>query len=98
MKFLCENCGKEHDGLYGSGRFCCSLYSRSFATKAKRDEINKKVLKKIKQNTKIINCSKCGSIIEVFACSHVNLCENCQSDKLKSNIIKFIKGKLSHER
>lgn len=21
-KFICENCGKEHDGSYGSGRFC----------------------------------------------------------------------------
>ena len=24
MKYICENprCGKEHDGSYGSGRFC----------------------------------------------------------------------------
>lgn len=21
---ICEKCGKEHDGTYGSGRFCCS--------------------------------------------------------------------------
>ena len=21
-KFICENCGKEHDGSYGRGRFC----------------------------------------------------------------------------
>ena len=21
--FKCENCSKEHDGSYGSGRFCC---------------------------------------------------------------------------
>ena len=20
--YICENCGKEHDGSYGSGRFC----------------------------------------------------------------------------
>ena len=30
---ICENCGKEHDGTYGSGRFCCSKCARSFSTK-----------------------------------------------------------------
>ena len=30
---ICENCGKEHDGAYGSGRFCCSKCARSFSTK-----------------------------------------------------------------
>lgn len=39
----CEKCKQEHDGSYGSGRFCCSKCARSFATFLKRCEINKKV-------------------------------------------------------
>ena len=42
--FLCELCNKEHDGTYGSGRFCCAKCARSFSTHNKREEINKKVL------------------------------------------------------
>lgn len=44
----CENCNKEHDGSYGSGRFCSSKCARGFSTKAKRKEINEKVSKKLK--------------------------------------------------
>lgn len=40
---ICEKCNIEHDGLYGSGRFCSSICSRSFSTKEKRAEINKKI-------------------------------------------------------
>ena len=29
----CENCGNEHDGLYGSGRFCSEHCRRSFCGK-----------------------------------------------------------------
>ena len=39
----CENCEKEHDSSYGSGRFCSCKCARGFSTKAKRQEINKKV-------------------------------------------------------
>lgn len=44
----CENCGKEHDGTYGSGRFCSTKCSRGFSTKVKRKEINEKVSESIK--------------------------------------------------
>ena len=47
----CENCGEEHDGTYGSGRFCSTKCSRGFSTKDKRVEINKKVSNSIKGNT-----------------------------------------------
>jgi len=40
---ICENCEKEHNGEYGSGRFCSSKCARCFSTKEKRQEINKKV-------------------------------------------------------
>lgn len=44
----CECCDNEHDGAYGSGRFCCSYCARSFTTKAKRQQINLIVSKKLK--------------------------------------------------
>lgn len=44
----CEFCGKEHNGKYGSGRFCSSTCARAFSTKNKRDNINKSVSEKLK--------------------------------------------------
>jgi len=45
---VCENCGKEHNGSYASGRFCSSKCARGFSTKAKRKEINHTISKKLK--------------------------------------------------
>ena len=39
----CENCGNDHNGEYGSGRFCSSKCTRDFSTKAKRSLIKEKV-------------------------------------------------------
>jgi hypothetical protein len=50
----CEKCNKEHDGSYGSGRFCNSVCARSFST-ANVD----------KKKTKEIDCGKCGRPIVV---------------------------------
>ena len=52
MKLICENCKEEHDGNYGSGRFCSSKCARGFATKAKRKEINEKVSKALFKRNK----------------------------------------------
>ena len=43
----CENCNLEHNGTYGSGRFCNTKCARGFSTKNKRAEINEKVSAKI---------------------------------------------------
>lgn len=43
----CENCNIEHNGKYGSGRFCGIKCARGFSTKNKRHEINKKVSKSL---------------------------------------------------
>ena len=40
---ICENCNIEHNGEYGSGRFCSVKCARGFSTKEKRKEINEKV-------------------------------------------------------
>lgn len=45
----CELCKNEHDGKYGSGRFCCIKCARAFSTSLKREEINKKVSETFKQ-------------------------------------------------
>jgi HNH endonuclease len=44
----CELCGDTHNGTYGSGRFCSSKCARSFSTKSKRNEINHKVSRTLK--------------------------------------------------
>ena len=36
-------CEEEHDGLYGTGRFCNQKCARGFSTKAKRSDINTRV-------------------------------------------------------
>jgi hypothetical protein len=59
---LCENCNKEHDGSYGSGRFCTGTCARGFSTKAKRKEINKSVSDKL---TKYVTLTK--------KCQHCNI-------------------------
>ena len=41
----CELCNKEHDGSYGSGRFCSEKCARSFSTKSQRKQINQKISK-----------------------------------------------------
>lgn len=40
----CEYCQTEHDGKYGSGRFCSKECARGFSTREKRDDINKSLM------------------------------------------------------
>lgn len=48
MTRICEKCLRDHEGAYGSGRFCSSGCARAFSTKAKRSEINAKVSGRLK--------------------------------------------------
>jgi len=72
----CEYCNNDHDGSYGSGRFCSKKCAKGFSTKEKRNGINKKVSiklkykqipwnagKKIKPREKVI-CKTCGKSFE----------------------------------
>lgn len=58
----CESCGSDHDGEYGSGRFCKAQCARSFATKNKRKEISEKVRETLTGSGKTITieCPVCG--------------------------------------
>lgn len=57
---ICEKCGKEHDGSYGSGRFCSKECARGFSGLAKTEEAKSKLSETIKNlpNRKT-NCIKC---------------------------------------
>lgn len=82
---ICENCGKYHDGKYGSGRFCSKECAKGFSTKH------------IKNKTKIVKCKLCGSdIIKNCHSSDNIICDNCKSiyrhKKLLCNFSKKISG------
>ena len=68
---ICENCGKEHDGTYGSGRFCSKSCAISFGNKmrTRSSETNKNISKGVKKYWKEhpatpieyeYICEKCG--------------------------------------
>jgi hypothetical protein len=44
----CKKCNNDHNGVYGSGKFCSEKCARSFSSFLKRKEINEKVSKKLK--------------------------------------------------
>jgi hypothetical protein len=46
---ICEKCKIEHDGVYGSGRFCSSSCARSYSSSLKREIVNKQTSITIKQ-------------------------------------------------
>lgn len=73
---ICENCGSNHDGSYGSGRFCCNKCARSFSSK----KINNAELKEAV-------CCRCGNIcyIKKRAASALAICVNCKPTKLQKD-------------
>lgn len=73
--FICEYCGKEHNGKYGSGRFCSSKCAHGFSTK-------------YAPKTKIAKCKICGSEVEVkLHASKITICNKCL-EKQQAQIIK----------
>ena len=81
----CENCGLEHQGDYGSGRFCNNKCARSYSTKNKRKLINEKVSKKLKKNHIGVNrvCEVCGNKIEPTKRHSIRTCGTSCSAKLR---------------
>lgn len=45
----CENCTLEHDGSYGSGRFCSRSCVCAFATKENREQVSLKISETLKK-------------------------------------------------
>ena len=69
----CENCNKEHDGSYGSGRFCSSRCARSFSTKNDGQELKEAICP---------NCA-CKHLISKRASNKTTLCIKCRLERAK---------------
>jgi len=72
---ICENekCGKEHDGSFGSGRFCCRACANSVGVSS--DD---------KTELKTVACSECGSSTEVNKRTSLKFakCTACSLEKV----------------
>jgi hypothetical protein len=79
-----EKCGNEHDGNYGSGRFCSKNCARSFASNSRTAEIKEKCViagkdNLIKGHNRHNNpnnekkCSDCGKIFYNKKSTYINL-------------------------
>lgn len=75
---ICENCSNKHQGKYGSGRFCSVNCARGFSTKSKRQEINKKISKRLKKSVQKV-CYSCNK--PICRQNRSGLCRSC----VKSN-------------
>lgn len=76
MKGKCENCNLNHDGEYGSGRFCNNKCARGFSTKAKRKEINEKVSKSLTRDDSLHSrvCTYCNVEYKAYLNKNVKFC------------------------
>ena len=98
---ICEKCGKEHDGSYGSGRFCCARcareYSKTFITeegranqiKALTDKENKRKsieARKLKQYKEPIKKEKRYTGISSKKIGTIGELETMRIDKLKDSV------------
>ncbi len=57
---ICQKCGKEHDGSFGSGKFCSRACANS---RIRTDELKERVSKKLRKREKVVikfcaNCKK----------------------------------------
>ena len=85
LDYVCEQCKINHNGLYGSGKFCSEKCARSFSTKNEQNWIKK------------FKCTICKAEVirtKRARCSNkVILCDKC--NKLDSDIIKQTLYKLN---
>ena len=97
---ICENCGNEHKGNYGSGRFCSNKCARGFSTKNKRSLINDKVSKKLSKEDNISKiCPNCQDIfttknkIKKFCSKSCSISftnrEKWKNKKYRTNMVNF---------
>ena len=75
----CENCNSDHNGKYGSGRFCTLKCARGFSTKSKRLEINAKVSNKLSTGVG----SKGGKPMKEFICKSCSIVYVTNKDNSK---------------
>jgi len=89
---ICKHpkCRKEHNGSYGSGRFCSNKCAKSFSSFINREEINKKVSEKLKgklkpQYLKSYICDICGEVFKSLTIrTKYKKCDLCKNLELKN--------------
>ena len=99
---ICEKCGKEHSGTYGSGRFCNIKCANSrIISNDIKERISKKLRKyekkfckkcgkKLRYNNKTLLCKKCLYSIEfVQYCASCGIALNKENSLKKKNNEKF---------
>ena len=84
MKHICERCGKEHDGAFGSGRFCSNKCAHSYSTYNEKD----------KKSLKEARCISCGKTIYINKRAST---KNCKCDECKNTNRCQICGKINCE-
>ena len=74
-EFICENCGKEHDGSYGSGRFCSKECAKGFSGKQSGPGII------------YDTCNCCGKkiLIKKHSSKSSRLCDECKQNVNTTN-------------
>lgn len=85
---ICQNCGKNHNGLFGSGRFCSKSCAVSYSNKQRklsletRLKISKGVIRTIQNKQKNQKyCKLCGKLLNntkrMYCCDeHRNICQH----------------------
>ena len=108
MNYICEYCGKAHDGSYGSGRFCShtcqAKWARLQASKrAAHNKTLKAQLKHMQLNNTACICEKCGisyirkNGVSFRFCSRA--CANSRThtqqtkEKIASSVRNYVKSK-----
>ena len=76
MKKICEQCGNEHDGSYGSGRFCSKKCARGFSGSNRTIESRKKTAVSVSKEHEHI-CPKCGKLF-MHKGTGKALCDECK--------------------
>lgn len=106
---ICENCGKEHDGSYGSGRFCSKECAHSFSSKnttgqlkeAKCIDCGKPIYIGKRASLKTCRCEECNKLHNQLIC---NICGRkynkneggCNNDFCKNHKLQFIKSLIKY--
>lgn len=63
-KYICENCGNEHNGSYGSGRFCSKHCRCSFNAKQVKTRKTCQIGKHKRAEYGTWKCDRCGLVFE----------------------------------
>lgn len=75
----CEYCDQQHEGTYGSGRFCSPQCSRGFSTRSKRSEINEKIRQKLSLEPYNKTCKGCSVTFKTKTKSKKFCCHRCSA-------------------